>query len=231
MNKITLSLLAILISAQVSAESILDIGDKIRKYRATYPDATKQQLDDYARSLVGQSSSKEVAKTATTARVATLSVIPDIPDYEDVAEVVGDLNPQEKALYDSDPAKSLLCLANGKLALDYTKQKYTLEARHNGNGDAFRHALWTFGMAVDVGLPFAIQWSNAHEYGATKQPELERKMDLHNNQIGLSLAVQNPYTMFHSSFINIAQAKVRAGDLLRIKNDKLVWTNSEGELK
>lgn len=95
MNKITLSLLAILISAQVSAESILDIGDKIRKYRATYPDATKQQLDDYARSLVGQSSSK-VAKTATTARVATLSVIPDIPDYEDVAEVVGDLNPQEK---------------------------------------------------------------------------------------------------------------------------------------
>lgn len=151
MNKITLSLLAILISAQVSAESILDIGDKIRKYRATYPDATKQQLDDYARSLVGQSSSKKVAKTATTARVATLSVIPDIPDYDDVAEVVSDLNPQEKALYDSDPAKSLLCLANGKLALDYTKQKYTLEARHNGNGDAFRHALWTFGMAVDVG--------------------------------------------------------------------------------
>jgi hypothetical protein len=33
MNKITLSLLAILIFAQVSAESILDIGDKIRKYR------------------------------------------------------------------------------------------------------------------------------------------------------------------------------------------------------
>ena len=96
MNKITLSLLAILISAQVSAESILDIGDKIRKYRATYPDATKQQLDDYARSLVGQSSSKKVAKTATTARVATLSVIPNIPDYDVIVGVIEDLNPQRR---------------------------------------------------------------------------------------------------------------------------------------
>ena len=125
MNKITLSLLAILISAQVSAESILDIGDKIRKYRATYPDATKQQLDDYARSLVGQSSSKKVAKTATTARVATLSVIPNIPDYDVIVGVIEDLNPQEKALYESDTAKALLCLANAKMALDYTKEKYT----------------------------------------------------------------------------------------------------------
>ena len=128
MNKITLYLLAILISAQVSAESILDIGDKIRKYRATYPDATKQQLDDYARSLVGQSSSKKVAKTATTARVATLSVIPDIPDYEDVAEVVGDLNPQEKALYDSDPAKSLFVSGQWKVGTGLHQAKIHLRS-------------------------------------------------------------------------------------------------------
>lgn len=173
---------------------------------------------------------KHQKKIASTARVKTLSTI---PDYDEITSTLDKLNTQEKSLYDSNPASALLCLANAMMARNYTWEKYENleEVVHNGNGDAFRHALWTFGMAVDVGLPFAIQWSNAHEYGATGQPEIERKMDLHNNQIGLSLAVQNPYTMFHSSFINITQAKVRAGDLLRIKNDKLVWTNSEGEKK
>lgn len=38
---------------------------------------------------------------------------------------------------------------------------------HNGNGDAFRHAVWNFGMTIDVGADFAKKWSDAHEFGST----------------------------------------------------------------
>lgn len=103
----------------------------------------------------------------------------------------------------------------------------------NGNGDAFRHALWTFAMTRDVGADFAKKWSDAHENGASNQQKsYERAMDFYNNAIGIEYGkkytqkVMNPSTM-----ADIVQKDVRLGKMRRLEITKLVPTNSRGEKK
>uniref|UniRef100_UPI003865ACE6 DUF6973 domain-containing protein n=1 Tax=Methanobrevibacter sp. TaxID=66852 RepID=UPI003865ACE6 len=99
----------------------------------------------------------------------------------------------------------------------------------NGNGDAFRHTLWNYGMGIDVGQSFAKKWADAHENGAAGQPALEKKMDLFNNDIGRGLAKTYPNTVSHATFKKKTKAKVRAGECRRISNSKLVKSSSSGE--
>lgn len=139
------------------------------------------------------------------------------------------LNSREKALYNKNKAKALVCMANGKYAIKYSKELYKSSVLHNGNGDAFRHAIWNYGMAIDVGQTFAKQWADAHEYGDTKQPYIERKMDLHNNMKGRSLAKQYPYTRKHFQFKNNTKKLVRSGKCFIIKNGKIDSSSSYGE--
>lgn len=141
--------------------------------------------------------------------------------------ITGVLNSKEQTLYNSNKAKGLLCMANGKLAINYTDKNYS-SGLHNGNADAFRHVLWNFGMVIDVGYSFAKQWSDAHEYGSNG-PEIEKTMDLYNNSIGLQLGKSYPNTILHSTFVNKTKEKVRNGSCKRIVNNKLVSTNSSGE--
>lgn len=141
--------------------------------------------------------------------------------------ITGKLNSKEQKLYNSNKAKGLLCMANGKLAINYTEKNYS-SGLHNGNGDAFRHVLWNYGMVIDVGYSFAKQWSDAHEYGSNG-PQIEKTMDLHNNSIGLQLGKSYPNTKLHSTFIKKSKEKVRNGSCKRIVNNKLVKTNSSGE--
>lgn len=206
------------------ASSLDELANNIRKYKQEKPEATDEQLNAFAKSLLKKANfiirDKQIAKSNT--RSANYD---DLEDY-----IYGYLNPQEQALFDANPAKGLLCMANGKTALEISKQKYQNYVLHNGNGDAFRHILWTFGMAIDVGTTFASQWSDAHEYGSTNQPPLELSMDLHNNNIGLSLAIQYPTTALPSTFANLAQDKVRQGFARIIYNDRLAWSDSEGEI-
>lgn len=54
--------------------------------------------------------------------------------------------------------------------------------------DAFRHALWSFKMARDVGPQDARNWGNAHEVEEESVPG-ERLMDLYNNNVGHRLAM------------------------------------------
>ena len=139
------------------------------------------------------------------------------------------LNSIEKKLYKENKAKALLCLANGKLALQYSEDLYKSSVLHNGNGDAFRHTLWNYGMGIDVGQSFAKKWADAHENGAAGQPALEKKMDLFNNDIGRGLAKTYPNTVSHATFKKNTKAKVRAGECRRISNSKLVKSSSSGE--
>lgn len=159
-------------------------------------------------------------------RAAISSVYTDMDGY-----VNGYLNPQENALYNSNRAKALLCMANGKMAINATQERYVNSAAvmHNGTGDAFRHAIWNFGMTNDVGAEFAKKWSDAHEYGSSGQPALERSMDLYNNSIGINLGKNNPTVLLTSTFANLTQQQVRAGKMKVISNGKLVWSNSNGE--
>jgi hypothetical protein len=139
------------------------------------------------------------------------------------------LNSAEQAIYDEHPVNSLLCMANGVLALGYAEDNYASTVLHNGNGDAFRHVLWNYGMVCDVGYAFANQWSDAHENGSNS-PLLERQMDFYNNDIGLQLGVDNPSTILHSTFISKSKAKVHNGYCKIISGTALVWSGSAGEL-
>ena len=139
------------------------------------------------------------------------------------------LNDIEKKLFKENRSKALLCLANGKLALKYSQEMYESSVLHNGNGDAFRHTLWNYGMAIDVGQGFAKKWDDAHENGAKGQPKLEKQMDLYNNKIGRKLAKTYPNTKSHSTFKKNSRAKVRAGKCRIISGKGLVKSSKKGE--
>jgi len=142
--------------------------------------------------------------------------------------ITDELNSQEQTLFNSNPVKGVLCMANGVLAIEYAEDNYYSYVLHNNNGDAFRHTLWCFGMGIDVGNSFAEDWSDAHEYGASGQPTIERSMDLFNNEVGLQLAEDFPNTFWHSTFISKSKAKVSGGYCRRISNDSLIATSTYG---
>ncbi len=146
--------------------------------------------------------------------------------------ITGSLNSQEKALYNSDKTKALLCMANGKLAITYAQNHYknTAAVQHNGNGDAFRHALWNYGMVLDVGASFAKKWADAHENGTPNNPALEKEMDLYNNNVGRGLGSSNPSPGSIGKMIDLVKAKVDAGICKIIVNGKLVKSSPVGKL-
>lgn len=198
---------------------------KIREYKKNNPKASDTMLDEYTKKLLRSAVKKNnPKKLSIESNIATDSYYDDLEGY-----ITGLLNPQEKALYNLNPTKALLCMSNGKLALKYAEENYISSVLHNGNGDAFRHCLWNYGMAIDVGQEFAKKWSDAHEYGSEGQPLIERNMDLFNNAVGLQLAKDNPWTILHSTFISKSKEKCRNGELRIISNGVLVRSSSAGE--
>lgn len=63
-----------------------------------------------------------------------------------------------------------------------------LDGAWNGKQDAFRHAYWNALMLDEVGRYWAERWGTAHEDGATSQPQIERTLDLTNNERGRQAA-------------------------------------------
>lgn len=74
------------------------------------------------------------------------------------------------------------------MATEAAEKEYgkTNPALGNGEGDAFRHALWAYKMAKDIGDGAARTFGDSHE--RNDQPDGERLMDLYNNAIGRQLA-------------------------------------------
>lgn len=95
-------------------------------------------------------------------------------------------------------------------AVDWTDVFYTGARGHNDNADAFRHALWNAFMVKRIGYAEAKKWADAHE-DYPNNPELEKRMDLHNNNLGRSLYT---YTQNHNLADKIRQA-IRNGKGLR----------------
>ncbi len=192
-----------------------EIVRELREYSANNPEANEEALNEYAKVLMDNTNTKlRRAKRAHT----------DMDGY-----ISRRLNSQELALYNANMFKALRCMANGKIAIFYAEFIYESSVLHNGNGDAFRHALWNYGMGISVGYSFAKQWSDAHENGTLGNPPLEKRMDLFNNSVGLLLALDNPWTFFHSTFIGKTLEKARGGKLLRIRNGRLIRSDSVGE--
>ncbi|MFI4852593.1 MAG: DUF6973 domain-containing protein [Gimesia chilikensis] len=137
------------------------------------------------------------------------------------------LNPKEKKLLKQDLISGLSALKCAYDARELTSQMYkqTKSCLHNGNGDAFRHALWNCLMAKSIGVSKAKQWGDAHENGGTSpNPPLEKEMDLFNNEIGRGISIKNL-----DEAPKKVQAAVRKGRMRRIVNKKLVDTNNNCE--
>lgn len=198
------------------ASYINDIANKIRTFKKSNPNASDRDIDLYADKIVKNYTLSE--------KHLNSRAYSDMDGY-----LTSSLNPQEKALYNSNKAKALLCMANGQLAIKYAESNYIGSVLLNGNGDAFRHTLWNFGMTLDVGSTFAKAFSDAHEYGATNPKPLEKSMDLYNNGIGIQLGKDYPNTILHSTFISRTKEKVKGGKCYIISSNKLVWSNSNGE--
>lgn len=193
-----------------------EITTQLREYKKTNPNISDEELNLYV--------DKTLKNSNQVSKLNLKSANIDMDGY-----ITGKLNSQENALYKKNKAKALLCMANGKLAITYSESNYNASVLHNGNGDAFRHALWTFGMTIDVGSTFAKTWSDAHENGTANNPEIEKTMDLYNNKMGIQLGKDNPNTIKHSTFISKTKEKVRGGKLKIIKNKKLTWSDKNGE--
>jgi hypothetical protein len=71
-------------------------------------------------------------------------------------------------------------------AQDAAEKKYPTLPTDNNERDAFRHALWSYKMAKDLGAEAAKEFGDAHERDSA--PDGVRLMDLHNNLVGRELA-------------------------------------------
>lgn len=205
------------------ANSLDTLVQKIKEFKEQNPNATDNEVEAYTEKLLANN----IGDTPTIQERVTGSSKPQGLD----GYAQGVLNEQEKKLYKENKAKALICISNGVMAVTTTNSRYT-QPSHNHNGDAFRHALWNFTMARDVGADFAKRWADAHEYGATTQPALEQQMDLYNNEIGRAYAkVHTSKRLTIPYMADIVQKDVRNGKMKIIINKKLVKSSSAGEKK
>ncbi|MBF6179581.1 DUF6973 domain-containing protein [Nocardia otitidiscaviarum] len=72
-----------------------------------------------------------------------------------------------------------------------TAQEVFPDSVNDGQGDAFRHAYWNALMTTHFSEEFAARYATAHEYSGG-QPSHREAMDLHNNDLGRRIAVENP---------------------------------------
>jgi hypothetical protein len=203
-------------SDAVLGSYIGEIATQLREYKDSNPTVGDEELNLFADKLM--------KSPDLEGKVKLKLAFVNMDSY-----ILSLLNPKEQLLYKTNKAKALLCMANGTLALAYSQSNYIASSLINGNGDAFRHAIWCFGMTLDVQSTFAKAWSDAHENGTPNNPEIEKTMDLYNNAIGIQLGKDNPKMIKNNAFILKTKECVRSGKLKIIKNKQIAWSDKTGE--
>ncbi len=126
---------------------------------------------------------------------------------------------EELEIYEKMPSLNKLdYLRNANFALKNAQEIFPTFSQHNDKADAYRHALFSLLNVRTLGFDLARQLGDAHEL-APNQPELERQMDLFNNNIGRNA---------HESSISLpmrALELIYSGKLVYIRNGGLVPTN------
>lgn len=109
----------------------------------------------------------------------------------DLAESSFGVNSKEIALFAAHPIKATKAMRYAQIATDETNERWKGWTTWQGNGDAYRHALWSALMNNHIDKDFAYQESYAHEgYDVgtySKISDLDVKMDLENNHRGRDL--------------------------------------------
>ncbi|EHR61618.1 WXG100 family type VII secretion target [Saccharomonospora cyanea] len=87
-----------------------------------------------------------------------------------------------------------------------------LEHTTHSHTDAFRHAYWNARMTQEFGEEWAEAFATSHERRATNDMQSEA-MDLHNNELGRQIAVQNPDAS-PEELAELVNAAVNRGDTI-----------------
>jgi hypothetical protein len=89
--------------------------------------------------------------------------------------------------------------------------------------NAFQHAFWNALLTSDYGENFAEAFTTAHETGAGSGKE-NQFMDLHNNEVGRQIALDNPTATPDVLALKVVQALV-AGELYVLEGNDVVFSD------
>lgn len=128
--------------------------------------------------------------------------------------------------------KALLVSQEANRVADSIRKTNLLDGDHaGGQVDAFRHAYWMARLRQEIGESAARSLGKAHEkenYQTYKERKLEdgvvpdeisSKMDLFNNEVGLSLTLKGKKTPHKALVYRVANA-IQQGKMRIIKKDK-----------
>ena len=88
------------------------------------------------------------------------------------------------------------------------------EGREDGHNDAFRHAYWNALMVREYGEDWTREYATAHE-GIPGNMVDREAMDLHNNEVGRQIAVENPDAS-PEELADLIEQAVRDGEMVVI---------------
>jgi hypothetical protein len=103
-------------------------------------------------------------------------------------------------------------------AMDTTESTFPSGEHHNNQADAFRHAYWSARITSVMGADYAKDFTTAHETDP-KSERNEQFMDLHNNEVGITIGSQ------YSSRYPLA-IKLQVLNALR-NGDLYVWDGND----
>ena len=95
------------------------------------------------------------------------------------------LTPQEQSYLRSKPYHAFAIQAARDSAYGETQRRFGRNG-HNDRSDAFRHCYWSALLARELGFQDALAFTSAHE-AFPNNPAEEKRMDLHNNRVGLTI--------------------------------------------
>jgi len=160
------------------------IFEELRAYEQNNPSATEDQVNDFFMDL------SEKYRSETSSNQSSISPTYVSDGFYEYINGKVQLNYLEQALYDSNPSKGFKAIVAGDEAKNYTLYKFGYNGR-NDRSDAFRHEAWNIWIMGYIDYNWAYDWTTAHEEGDSKQPALEKEMDLNNNSIGRIYGLSN----------------------------------------
>jgi uncharacterized protein DUF6973 len=187
----------------LTVDEAIKLGEEMYQYKVSNPNISETGLDNIL---------KEKILSNSRTRIRTF-------EYTDLPYVKEHLNEDEQALFNESLYRGTRVLNLAYNAVKITERTYKKSYIYLNNGDAFRHCYWNGLMSNELGRDTAKKWSDAHESGDPYNTEIDKEMDLFNNEVGLDLGqtiTGNRY--FAPRLQHAILEKIDNGELLRVLN-------------
>lgn len=115
-----------------------------------------------------------------------------------------------------------------KEALHQSESAFGGEGGTDGHADAFRHAYWNAMLTQRFGEEWAQEYATAHERNPDSHPT-PVAMDLHNNEVGRRIALENP-DADEEELRGLVEQAVRDGEMVVIGTDERLDHSNQVDL-